>query len=180
VDGGNVDALEYAEKITDETLDQVRDAYDAQYERVYKFATLVASGAGAAGVYAVGKIGTPGPATVLWALAALSCWWFLILGAVLLAGARSEQLLVGTASAAIRGRIAKHTAALNLTTPGTDVTDTALWLTRWDQLAAVDKQIDLYSEAATRRARVLDYAYSCLVGSPLIAAVGYALAARYA
>lgn len=173
-----MDALEYAEKIAGESLDQARDAYDLQYERVYKFATLVASGAGAAGVYAVGRIGTPAAYTLVWPLAALSCWWFVVVGALLLRGAASNKLMIGTGSAAIRARLAKHSAALQASGYSEGMAEGGLWLTRWDQLAAVDAQIEQYGAAATQRARALDRAYWALVCSPAIAGLAYAIAAR--
>jgi hypothetical protein len=165
-----MDALEYSEEIAGETLNQARDAYDAMHERVYKFATLVAGGAGGVGVYALGKIGTAGAHLQVWPLAALSCWWFVIAAAILLRGAASKKLMVGTSSAAIRRRLDKHLKAGK-----DDSTETALWLTRWDQLAAIDDQIEKYSAAASQRALALDRAYWALVGSPVIAVTVYAV-----
>jgi hypothetical protein len=177
-----MDAIEFAEKITGETLDQLRDVYDTQHERIYKFATLLASGAGAAGVYALGQVGTPAGRAVVWPVAAVSCWRFLIVAVLLLRGVLSNLLLAGTASAAIRERIGKHTVALKAESPDKDTSEGALWLTRWEQLAAMDLQILQYSGANTRRARVLDRAYWAFVASPLVAAAAYAaytLTARY-
>jgi hypothetical protein len=169
-----MDALEYAEKIAGETLNQARNAYDSMYDRVYKFATLVAGGADGVGAYALGKIGTAGAHLQVWPLGALSCWWFLIAGAVLFHAAASNTLMVGTASAAIRRRLDKHLKAA-----GSDGTvETALWFTRWDQLAAIDGQIESYSGAASRRAIALDRAYWCLACSPFIPALAYAVAAH--
>lgn len=165
-----MDALEFAEKTSAETLDQVRGAYDKLHESVLKLATLVAGGAGGAGVYALGKIGTVGAHLQVWPLMSLSCWWFFIAGALLVRGAASNTLLAGTSSGAFRQRFEKHLK--NAGAAGAH--DTALWLTRWDELAGVDEQIELYAAAASRRARVLDRAYLCVVVSPIIAGIAYA------
>jgi hypothetical protein len=171
-----MDALEYAENVAGKTLNQLREAYDSQHERAYKLATLVVSGAGAAGVYALGKVGAADAGWVVWPLAALSCWWFATFGVILLCGAASKKLLAGATSDAIRVRLAKHSAGRPQPLTA-ESAEAALWLTRWDELAAIDKEINQYSTAASQRARALDRAVWCLVASPLIAAAAYAVAA---
>lgn len=163
-----MDAIEYVEKTTAATLVQACSAYEGMLERVYKFSTLVAGGAGGAGVYALGKIGLPNISQVA-PLAALSCWWFLIAGVTLLHGAKSNPMKAGTSSDTLRHRLLHHQRG------GTTDEATALWYTRWDQLCSVDQQIVAYSEAATRRAGTLDRAYWCLACSPAIAALAYLL-----
>jgi hypothetical protein len=158
--------LEFAEKASSEALDDARKAYDALHERIYKFATFLAGGAGGVGVYALGKIGAANAASQFFPLAALSLYWFILVGAVLVKGASSRQLTAGTTSKAIRERLNRYSSS------GSN-DENALWLTRWDQLASVDKQIEDYADGTSRRARSLDIAYTCLACSPAIPAIAY-------
>lgn len=163
-----MDSIEYVEKTAAGTLTQACTAYDGMLDRVYKFSTLVAGGAGGTGIYALGKIGSLSASQVV-PLAALSFWWFLIVGVTLFHGAKSNSMKAGTSADALRQRLLQHQRG------GTVDEATALWFTRWDQLCAMDLQIIQYSEAATRRAGTLDRAYWCLACSPAIAALAYLL-----
>lgn len=166
-----MDALDYAEKTASETLARAQAAYDALHTRIYAFATVLATGAGGAGVYALGRLDEP---SQLVPLGTLSCWWFLIVGAVLLKGAASRAITLGTSGDAIRRRLLQHQQSPQ--TAG-DVA-AALWFTRWDQLASVDQQTAAFAAGTTERARVLDRAYWCVVASPLVAGLGWLLAGR--
>jgi hypothetical protein len=163
-----MDAIEYVEKTAAATLAQACCTYDGMLERVYKFSTLVAGGAGGAGVYALGKIGSATASQVV-PLAALSCWWFLIAGITLLHGAKSNAMKAGTSGNTLRERLLYHQR------DGTYDEATALWYTRWDQLRSVDQQIVEYSDAASKRAQTLDRAYWCLACSPAVAVLAYLL-----
>lgn len=167
-----MDAIEYVEASAQATLKEARAAYDGMHERIYKLVTLVTGGAGAVGVYTLGKLGSA-PMWQLVPLAAVCCWWFLIAGAVLARGAKSNSFSVGTSADALRRRLLAHQARA-----GCSEESVALWYTRWDHLVSVDEQILSYSHAATRRARTLDAAYLCLICSPAVAAWAYLLAAR--
>lgn len=164
-----MDSIEYVERTAAATLMQACNAYDAMLDRVYKFSTLVAGGAGGAGVYVLGKMESLSAGQVV-PLAALSCWWFLIVGATLFHGAKSNSMKVGTSAETLRQRLLQHQR------DGTADEATALWFTRWDQLCSVDLQIVQYSEAATNRAGTLDKAYWCLACSPAVAALAYLFA----
>lgn len=163
-----MDSIEYVERTAAATLMQACAAYDGMLDRVYKLSTLVAGGAGGAGVYALGKLGAHSASQVV-PLAALSCWWFLIVGATLFHGAKSNSMKAGTSADALRQRLLQHQR------DSTGDEATALWFTRWDQLCSVDLQIVQYCEAATKRAGTLDKAYWCLACSPAVAAIAYLL-----
>lgn len=155
-------ALEIAEDIAAHTLDDARKGYDALYERVYRFAALLASGAGAAAVYAFGKIGHPGALTEIVPIAALSLWWFAIMVSLLARGGASRALKAGTGGDAFRARYLQR-----LQEHGSE--EDAVWLSRWDQVKAVDLQAEDYAKGTTARARSLDRAVWFLAGSPVIA-----------
>jgi len=157
----DINALQLAEKIAEETLDEARKAYDAQYERALKFVTLLASGAGAGTIFLMGKLETNGLPRQFWPLAVFLFWWFAIASYVLLFGAASRQLSAGTSGAAIR-----DTFLANVETHGKE--SDALWHTRWSQNASVTKQIDEYALATSARARAISRGYKAFVASPLV------------
>lgn len=165
-DDASTRALELAEAVSAQALDDSRKAYDALYERVYRFATLLASGAGGAGVYALGKVGQTDAALQVLPLAALSVWWFVIVAALLLRGGASRAMKAGTAGDKVRERFLKHLAQ-----HGNDAH--AVWYTRWDQVKTVDKQAEDYAKGTSDRALTLDKAYWCLAGSPAVAVLAY-------
>lgn len=163
-----MNTLEFAEQVANETLKDTRQAYDALHERIHKFMTLLAGGAGGVGIFALGKLGPASAASQIAPLGALCIWWFAIVGVVMLQGAKSRPLKAGTDSAAIRTRFLKHTVNI----PSAP-TDDALWYTRWEHLAAVDSQIESYASGTSARAHTLDKAYVCVACSPAVAALAY-------
>lgn len=154
-----MDILEYSESISAATLNEARQTYDVLHERSHKLAALVAGGAGAAGVYALGKVGVEGGQIQLWAVGALSLWWFAIAGVVLRRGATSLELTPGSTTETLARTFNRHFASLE----PEDAETKALTLTRWDQLTAADLQIDAYCRGGTIRAKTLDGAYLALV-----------------
>jgi hypothetical protein len=165
-EAGGMSSVELAEKVTADALQSSRGAYDLMHDRAHKFATIVAGGAGGAGIYALGKIGLASAWPQVVSLGALSIWWFVIAGTVLLRAAASRPLMAGTSSAAIRSCMRSHLDK-------GDNEDIALWKTRWQNLAAVDLQIKGYARGTTARAQVLDRAYWCIACSPAIGVLGY-------
>lgn len=176
--------VEYGEKITADALQHARHAYDMLYDRIYRFATLVAGGGGAVGTYALAKLGETQASAHWIALLAVSAWLFFLSGLALWFGTSSTTLTAGTTARAMRARINIHEARWTLDrlqqsdtgTPINDARGTAFWLTRWDNLAAVDKQIESFSQATTRRARALDWSHRMLMLTPLVAIAAHWIA----
>lgn len=164
-------AVDFAEKVAYDTRDEARRSYDAMHERVYKFVTLLTGAAGGVSVYALGKLGSPGAGLQFAPLGALALWWFFIAGVVLLKGAASRTLPLGSSSTGIRERLLHHQKAPD----ADDGQVAAVWNTRWDYLRSVDEQIEAYRDGCSRRATVLDRAYWCLVCSPVVPALAYLL-----
>jgi hypothetical protein len=170
-----MDAIDFAEQVAGAALTEARGTYDLLHDRAYRFITLALGGAGGAGVYALGKIGASGALIQVLPLCAVSLWWFSIALYLLLKASTSQEMKAGTTSAAIRSRIRQHTPSLEWE----GANEQALALTRWEQLAAVDLQIDTYSAAASQRATVIDRAYRAFGLSFLPAALGWILALRF-
>jgi hypothetical protein len=173
--------VEYAEKITADALQQARHAYDMLYDRVYRFSTLVAGGGGAMGTYAFGKMGDTQTSPQWIALLTVSGWLFFLSGFAIWFGTSSNTLTVGTLAKAIRARLSAHESNSTGITLREDEPDRAkfdarqqaLWLTRWDNLAAVDEQIVSVSKATSRRAKSLDLSHKMLMATPAIAIAAY-------
>jgi hypothetical protein len=162
----DINELQFAEKVSSQTLADARGSYDALYDRVQKLVALVAGASGGAGVFVLGKPTPKGVPTELWPLAALAIWWFVIAAAVLHCGGRSRHLKVGTTGLSVGERFRTFQQSDG---------PHALWLTRWDHLAAEKVQIEHYAQGTSDRAKVLDKAYYCLVLSPLPALLAFVL-----
>lgn len=162
----DMNELQFAEKVSSKALADARGSYDALYDRVQKLVALVAGASGGAGIFVLGKLTPKGVPTELWPLAALAIWWFVIAAAVLHRGGRSRPLKVGTTGLSVgeRFRTLQQTNGPH-----------ALWLTRWDHLAAEKVQIEEYARGTSERAKILDKAYDCLVLSPIPALLGFVL-----
>lgn len=167
-----METIDFAEKIVDASLKEARASYDAMHERAYKFATLTMSASGAVSIYALGKIGADGYLWQTIPMALMAFWWFVAASVLLLKGATTNEMSAGTTSAKIRERVMKHSEKVG----GEVDLEQGLNLTRWDQLAAADIQIQAFSNANIERAKALDAAYRWMVASPLAGITGLILA----
>ena len=167
-----METIDFAEKAVDASLRDARASYDAMHERAYKFATLTMGASGAVSIYALGKIGADGYLWHVIPMALLATWWFVAASALLLKGAATNEMSAGTTSAKIRERVTKHSKKEE----GEPDLEQGLNLTRWDQVAAADNQIQAFSDANIERAKSLDAAYRWMVASPLAGMTGLVLA----
>lgn len=166
-----METIDFAEKTVDASLKEARASYDAMHERAYKFATLTMGASGAVSIYALGKIGADGYLWQIIPMALMAAWWFVAASVLLLKGAATNEMSAGTTSAKIRERVTKHSEK----EVGEADLEQGLNLTRWDQLAAADIQIQVFSNANIVRAKALDAAYRWMVASPLAGLVGLIL-----
>lgn len=167
-----METIDFAETAVDASLKEARASYDAMHERAYKFATLTMGASGAVSIYALGKIGADGYLWHVIPMALLAAWWFVAASALLLKGAATKEMSAGTTSGKIRERVTKHSRKEH----GDPDLEQGLNLTRWDQLAAADIQIQAFSDANIERAKALDAAYRWMVASPLAGVTGLVLA----
>lgn len=170
-----MDAIEYVEAAVAPVLKEAQAAYDALHERSYKFVTLVMGAGSAMAVYGLGKVGTAGYLLQLIPLGLWALFLFWVASRLLIKGAATQEMTSGTTGAKLRERIGQHSQGKE----GDDVLPNAVILTRWDQVAAVDRQILAYSQGATDRGLALDLAYKRTGFSPLVGLFGYILALIY-
>lgn len=166
--------IDFMEQTATATLKVAADSYDLAYERVNKLATLILGGAGAAGVYALGKIGVRSELFQVLPLCLLAVWWLGIAATLMLAGSKSREVSLGADSMELR-KI--YNEELGKLPSASDSATQALEHTRWRHLDAIDLQIRIYADGLTNRSEALDKAYRALAASPLPAFIGIVLAA---
>lgn len=178
--------IDYTEKLSGETLKELRAAYDALHERAYKFVLLVAGSAGALSTYAIGRIGSAHWSWQSLPLGCLALWLFGVSGYLLLCGASTKGMLAGPTAKHVRDRL-----IAKMPQPAEDERDDAASLaerdaqsveaTRWDFTASLDDQISRYRDGVQARGRALDVAYLlAVIGSPLAIGIGLTIAWKHA
>jgi hypothetical protein len=157
--------LDYAESLSERSLDVARKSYDELHERVYKLATVLAGGAGAMGAYALGKYSDLAAAVQWLPLAVLSLWWFATAGILVLRGAISRTLSPGNGPDNIRKYYAARLAEQPPEAPSR--TTDALRITREAELDLNQKRLRAYSEGCNARSGAVDTAYRMVAVSPV-------------
>lgn len=161
-----MDTLDYVEARTDKTMAVLRQSYDDLHERAYKLATVLVAGGGAAGAYALGKIGVADASVLSWApIAALALSWFGNAAWLMWRGATSRQLSPGNGPKNLLGYHGERLSTLQ---------DPVLAMehTRLSELDLQQKRIRAYEDGCVNRADAIDLAYKiAAVGSPLVPAV---------
>jgi hypothetical protein len=158
--------LDYAESVSEKTLEVARKSYDELHERVYKLATVLAAGAGAIGAYALGKIGEPA-AVIQWAsLGGLSISWFAIAGVLMVRGATSRLVSPGNGPDNIRKYFEARLAEQPEGDAGRD--DAAMTITRQAELDLKQKRLKGYIDGCDARSNAVDLAYMSVAFSPLV------------
>lgn len=170
-----MDAINYVEATVAAALTEARTTYDTLHDRSYKFVTLVMGAASAMAVYGLGKVGTDGYLLQLIPLGFWSLYLFWVASKLLIDGAATQQMNVGTTSAKLIERIHQHEKDKS----GEQAQHEAVISTRWDQVASIDQQILDYSKGATRRGLAIDIAYKRTAKSPIFGLFGYAVALSY-
>lgn len=166
--------LDFAEQTATATLKVAAEGYDMAYERVNKLAMLVLGGAGAAGVYALGKLGLRSDLFQALPLLLLALWWLGVGGTLMLSGSESREVNLGADSLDLR-KI--YNEELSRSKASGAAETHPLEQTRWRHLDAVDEQIRVYADGLSKRSEALDRAYRALIASPLPAFIGIVLAA---
>lgn len=166
--------VDFIEQTAAGTLKVAADGYDLAYERVSKLATLILGGAGAAGVYALGKIDARADLFQVLPLSLLALWWLGVGGTLMLSGSRSREVNLGASSLELR-KI--HNDEVGRLESAVEAQTVALEKLRWRHLDAIDEQIAIYARGLSERSEALDAAYRALIASPLPVLIGIALAA---
>jgi hypothetical protein len=166
--------VDFMERTALATLKVVADSYDAAYERVIKLAALILGGGGAAGIYALGKIGNRSDLIHVLPLSLVAVWWMYVGASLMHAGSKSRTVNLGASPMELR-KIYNEEIQRSLSE--TDPETRALEQTRWRHLDVVEKQIDIYVEGLSSRSEAIDKASKKLFFSPLLAVIGLVVAA---
>lgn len=151
-----MDILTYTEEVAAKSLEVAREAYDELHERAYKLATVLVTGGGAVGAFALSRLATSST-PVGWApLAALALSWFAIAALLILGGATSKLLSPGNGPRNLRSYYSARLAEY----PGDEAK--ALELTRDAELDLLQVRLRAYTHGSTVRSMAIDRAYWCI------------------
>ena len=161
-----MDTLDYVETRTDKTMAVLRQSYDDLHERAYKLATVLVAGGGAAGAYALGKMGASDASVLSWApIAALALSWFGNAAWLMWRGATSRELSPGIGPQSLMENYdfrVQHGAGA----------EQALEGLRRQEMELQQARMDAYGNGCITRANAIDNAYKmAAIGTPLVPAV---------
>lgn len=162
-----MDALDFMERESAETLRELMRDYTASFERVAKVATALVGGAAALVAYAPTAAV---PLGMRWVLLGVAGVWAVAAGGLVLWGARSNHLQSGASVRAMQDRYIKSGGALS---PYDGSHADALIQLRLAELNRRHCAAEAYALALTKRARALNRAIACAAAAP---ALGAALA----
>ena len=138
---------------------------------------LLLGGAGAAGVYALGQIGKPGALWAIYALGAVSMWWFYLAGRLAHGALRTDEVS-GPANrgGALWAQIKLYqTYAAEVQAEGGPAVD-ALQLLREMEIRTAQACAESHALVSTRAADALDKCYRYATYTPIWAMVALAVA----
>lgn len=158
--------LDYMEKEALRTQQALMAEYATAHGRVYQLATLLLGGGGAVGAYALGQWLKDGVQPLLWLpLLAVSLWWFVLAGVLLLGGGLSRRLgLGGTPNVLGQAYVAKGG---DFGEPEAEHNQRAVVDVRLAELATQQQRIEDWLRACAARAHVLDTVYRLAACTPL-------------
>ena len=162
-----MDALDFMERESAETLRELMRDYTASFERVAKVATALVGGAAALVAYAPTAAV---PLGMRWVLLGVAGVWALAAGGLVVWGARSNHLQSGASVRAMQDRYIQSGGALS---PYDGNHAQALVQLRLAELNRRHCAAEAYALALTKRARALNRAIACAAAAP---ALGAALA----
>lgn len=159
--------LDYAERESRRTLDELRAAFNAHFERALKVLTLLTGGAGAVAAYAINNWAQLSP-PAQWALLTLAVCWSGI--AVILAtrGMRSRRIDAGGAVTAIAATYSNHAGSL-VQPQSTDKTSLAMRVVRMAELNREHLQAQTLAQAVSQQTKDLRQAVVSASLAPALA-----------
>ena len=129
------------------------------------------------GVYALGQLGKPGAVQVLWALAALSLWWFGLAAWLALRAVPTREVRAPANDGLalldhLQGPLANY---VTTATAAGEVPRDAFTLLREGELRVLHDTADIYRSASSAIAMELDRVYLCVAASPVPPALALGL-----
>ena len=172
----HVEFLDYADKESRRTLDDLRTAFNAHFERALKVLTLLTGGAGAVVAYTVNNWAQLNPAAQ-WALLSLALGWSAIAAYLAIWGMRSRQLGSGPKLIAMAAIYTQHAGSATEERPAA-AAENALLSVRRAELNRLHLQIQAYAKAVGQQTSDLRLAVVLAALSPALAIATWALAMR--
>jgi hypothetical protein len=162
--------LDYLEELSRRRTEYALDNLDRMKDRAYLLLTMLLGGAGGAGGFALGQIGSPYAVWVVAGLGALSVWWF-VLAAVLAVAALKTRLVLPserdgqTLLEHLRGPLADYVVAAK--NNGESPRD-AFTILRENDLKSARAAATSYRDASEAVGTILDWTYRFLAATPLV------------
>lgn len=153
------------------------DNLDKINQRAQGLLTLLLGAAGGAGVYALGQLGKPGAVQVLWALAALSLWWFGLAARLALRAVPTREVRAPANDGLallehLQGPLATY---VTTATAAGEKPQDAFALLRKGELRVLHDTAGIYRAASSAIAGELDCVYLYLAASPVPPALALVL-----
>lgn len=147
-------------------------------KRGHAMLVLLLGGAGAAGAYALGRLGQPGGVWSFCALAPIALWWFGLAAWGAVKVCSTQEIYPPTNEPRklldyLEGPLEVYRA--ELTSEGQQP-EAALVLLRRHELLSLQKRIDGYVQNNSTVAARLDRVYLCAAGTPILSLVGVLIA----
>lgn len=159
--------LDYAERESRRTLDDLRSAFNGHFERAIKVLTLLIGGAGAVAAYTINnwdRLDAPGQ----WALLVLVTGWSGVAIYLATYGMRSRRIGAGPMVTAIAGTYMEH-AGSPMQPQSKETAASALQIVRMAELNREHLQIQAYAHAVTSQTKDVRLAVGLAALSPALA-----------
>lgn len=160
-----MDALDFMERESAETMRELVRDYSASFERVAKVVTALTGGAAALVAYAPTA---PGLGGMRWVLLAVGTAWALAAAYLVLKGATSNLLQSG---AAVRAMQDRYISAGGVLCPYDKGNDDAVVQLRLAELNRRHEAAEGYVRALNKRAKALNRVIACAAAAPGIGAL---------
>lgn len=159
--------LDYAERESRRTLDDLRSAFNGHFERAIKVLTLLIGGAGAVAAYSINNWGRLDTSSQ-WALLVLVVGWSSVAIYLATYGMRSRRIGAGPMVTALAGTYMQH-AGSPMQPQSAETAASALRIVRMAELNREHLQIQAYARAVTSQTRDLRLAVGLAALSPALA-----------
>lgn len=173
-----MEMIDFMEREAVRLLAQVSLEYQRGHDLAYRLMTLLVGGGGATVAYVLGRWGDGENSQVLWALAAMSIWWFIVALLLTYFGLHSNEISDG-GSPSVLGTCYLNEGGQYKTIDGTALLESseadrkATLATRWALLARRDLDIKQHRTVTACRLTALDRAYTAVAFSPAVALLGW-------
>ncbi len=169
-----MEPLDYIEAQAQKSAAFSLETLELMTKRAYALLTLFLAGAGTAGTFALNQLAKSEGRFVMWALGAVSLWWFCLAAWVALRALQSREVRPPANSGAdllsyLQGPLADYCKELEAEG---QAQPSGLALLREGEIKVLAQTAKQYTAASTQIATALDAAYRGAICTPLVAFVG--------